>query len=167
MTSTLNMTREEPVKSMPGATMQLDRNSGMAQINVDGQSTCFGGEPAIKNYAIENGLSQDDVDRLLALDAEGSGRNQVELKFEGKPLLKGDAFSLKIIFNNLTGLNFQPDRKSASLMIEYEDYLGHMAAELGVDAWHGSLSLHQLDGAELMRHEFEANDDEPATGFRP
>ena len=152
----LNLTMEEPLASMPGATMQLDRHSGMAQVNIGGQSVCFGGDPAIREWASENNISQADLARLLELDAEGSGRVanwKHAIYLDDKEIISGDRLSVGVIFNNLSGLNFQPDRRNHGDTGTHHEYLAFMGRELGVDAWSGTMIL-KSGANEVERHDF-------------
>lgn len=76
----LYMTTPEPLISMPGATMQLDRASGMVQINIGDNAISFGGVPAIEEWAAENNISKVDLARLVHLDAEGSSKHLDEIR---------------------------------------------------------------------------------------
>lgn len=80
-----DLTPDEPMESLSGAVMRLDRRSGMAEVVLDGQVTSFGGVPAIKEWGDERGISKADALRLYELDAQGSQRD--ELSAEAKAAL--------------------------------------------------------------------------------
>lgn len=157
-----NLTTEEPLAFMPGATMQLDRNSGMAQVNIGEQVICFGGESAIREWAAENNVSLSDLERLLALDAEGSGKsvdNQIPpdwkhaIYLNGQEIISGDRLSMGVIFNNLSGRNFRPELVESWRSGTHEEYLAFMGRELGVEAWSGAMIL-KSGANEIERHDF-------------
>lgn len=64
--------KDVPLASVPGATMRLNLESGMAEVVINEQVTSFGGVPAISDWVAENGVSKSDANRLYVLDAEGS-----------------------------------------------------------------------------------------------
>ena len=84
---TANTTVEEPMKSLKGASMRLNIDSGMAEVIHEDRVTSFGGVPAIKEWVQELGISKDDARRLYELDAQGSRRS--ELSAEAEEALAG------------------------------------------------------------------------------
>lgn len=85
--SASNWTAEEPMKSLKGASMRLNIDSGMAEVIHEDRVTSFGGVPAIKEWVQELGISKDDARRLYELDAQGSRRS--ELSAEAEEALAG------------------------------------------------------------------------------
>lgn len=79
-------------------------------------------------------------------------QNANEIHLNGKRLVKGDEGTIKVIFNNLTGKNFdnQPTWKTQT----HAEYLSMMAAEYGVTFAAGFIELVNSDKVILDSHQF-------------
>lgn len=80
-----------------------------------------------------------------------------QIKLDGKVLISGDPKSIIVIFNNLNGANFTPERRAPGSIGTHEDYLACMAQEWCVAAWNGTLMLHSENGAALAKHDFQTS----------
>lgn len=67
------------------------------------------------------------------------------LTLNGKKLFEGDSVSIHMVFNNLTGKNFENTPKWKR--VGYKDYLETMAEECNVE-WEGDLKM--LEGEEIL-----------------
>ena len=72
-------------------------------------------------------------------------------------LLIGDALSVQVVFNNLTGRNFQPREKALvswevlkEINEEYRNYLAYMEEDLGVAIDPDSLSVEVQEKEEQI-----------------
>lgn len=74
------------------------------------------------------------------------------IRLDGKNLMTGDDRSCHIVFNNLSGRNFQT--RPLWQTLTHADYLAYMAAQLRVRQWRGVLTLHDATGEEIDQHEF-------------
>lgn len=80
-----------------------------------------------------------------------------QIKLDGEVLISGDPKSIIVIFNNLNGANFTPERRAPGSIGTHEDYLACMAQEWCVAAWNGTLMLHSENGAALAKHDFQTS----------
>jgi len=67
------------------------------------------------------------------------------LTLNGKKLFEGDSISIHMVFNNLTGKNFENTPKWKR--VGYKDYLDTMAEGCKVE-WKGDLKM--LEGEEVL-----------------
>ncbi|MBK4736168.1 DUF7688 family protein [Noviherbaspirillum pedocola] len=80
---------------------------------------------------------------------------EFSLRLNGQQIMTGDDVSCRVIFNNLSGRNFQ--NRELWQTQSYEDYLAWMGAHLRVLRWSGEVTLHDEDGEEIDQHAFVAS----------
>ena len=71
-----------------------------------------------------------------------------EILVDSAQALRGDQVSVEIIYANLTGMNFQPERRAAWQTGTYEQYLAFMSAEFGTQVVDGSVISCGIIGRE-------------------
>ncbi|WP_286241165.1 DUF7688 family protein [Neptuniibacter halophilus] len=109
--------------------------------------------------ALLNSVPEDVADVVCWPDEVANALSDAEvmtheLILNGKRLLQGDETSIKVIFNNLTGLNFTPERRPHGEPDEHELYLADMAHAWGVSEWRGDILLQAFGGEVMKTHNF-------------
>jgi hypothetical protein len=78
------------------------------------------------------------------------------ITLEGQTILQGDSLSASVIFGNLSGMNFSPERKAAWTTQTHEEYLAYMKVTLEVPCWIGELKWLNEKGEVQGVHTFPA-----------
>lgn len=149
----------EPLHSLPGAVMRLNSGTGVIDITyADGSMAHLRNQASVEHFAKDVGLSEQDKQRLLSLEALGRQLGESGMELQDIPLVVSGRFIGPVVATKdgvaiqdsgrgkLVGHDMSkfesPPKAGDKLDVRYLDGLAKVAEELSKDNHSVSVAMH-------------------------